>query len=244
MAADRGGGGGGGAGDCRASRCSRLRRAKKYWLAAVLLAGVARRSARAPGSRRRAGRALGGETRRLRELVARLDEVGRLLPAGAGRRARQALRHASPPAIAALNARIKELEDQVRDLQEKARGRDDRPPTPRRKWPSTCARPALIGWWCRACRTMSRRSTTPISSPTCCARPAGRRSGRRRRRSSARLPAMGIKLYVRSGVTPPDAARLLIDAFTRFNIPYQSGVTPSDAIPDPATVELFVGPKP
>jgi len=38
-------------------------------------------------------------------------------------------------------------------------------------------------------------------------------------------------------------AKILIDAFARFNIPYKSGVSPSDAIPDPATVELFVGPK-
>jgi hypothetical protein len=53
---------------------------------------------------------------------------------------------------------------------------------------------------------------------------------------------MGITLYVRAGATP-DAAKLLIDAFARFNIPYKSGVSPSDAIPDPATVELFVGPK-
>ncbi len=57
-------------------------------------------------------------------------------------------------------------------------------------------------------------------------------------------PAMGITLYVRGADAPPEAARLLIDAFTRFNIPYQSGVASSDAIPDPATVELFVGRKP
>ena len=48
----------------------------------------------------------------------------------------------------------------------------------------------------------------------------------------------------RGAAGPPEASKLLIDAFTRFNIPYQSGITPSDAIPDPATVELFVGPKP
>jgi hypothetical protein len=42
---------------------------------------------------------------------------------------------------------------------------------------------------------------------------------------------------------PPEAARVLIDAFSRYNIPYQSGITPSDAIPDPATVELFVSRK-
>ena len=56
--------------------------------------------------------------------------------------------------------------------------------------------------------------------------------------------AMGVALYVRGGGAPPEAARLVLDAFTRFNIPYRSGITPSDAIPDPATVELFVGHKP
>jgi len=49
---------------------------------------------------------------------------------------------------------------------------------------------------------------------------------------------------VRSNVAAPDTARLLLDAFTRFNLPYQSGIASNDAIPDPATVELFVGHKP
>ena len=57
-------------------------------------------------------------------------------------------------------------------------------------------------------------------------------------------PAMGVTLYVRSGAAAPDTARLLLDAFTRFNIPFRSGVASNDAIPDPATVELFVGRKP
>ena len=39
-------------------------------------------------------------------------------------------------------------------------------------------------------------------------------------------------------------ARILIDAFNRFNIPYQSGIAPSDAIPDPMTTEIFVSHKP
>ena len=51
-------------------------------------------------------------------------------------------------------------------------------------------------------------------------------------------------LRARRRVTPPDAVRVLFDAFGRFNIPYQSGITPSNAIPDPATVEVFVGHKP
>ena len=56
-------------------------------------------------------------------------------------------------------------------------------------------------------------------------------------------PAMGINLYVR-GPRTPDAARILLDAFAKFNIPYQSRVAPNAAIPDAETVELFVGAKP
>src|SRR5882762_3917913 len=56
-------------------------------------------------------------------------------------------------------------------------------------------------------------------------------------------PAMAIRLYVRSGVAP-DTAKILLDAFSRFDIPYQSGVTSNDMIPDNTTVELFVSHKP
>jgi hypothetical protein len=56
-------------------------------------------------------------------------------------------------------------------------------------------------------------------------------------------PAIGIGLYARSG-EPPDTAKVLTDAFTKFSIPYQSGIAASDAIPDTDTVELFVGKKP
>lgn len=58
-------------------------------------------------------------------------------------------------------------------------------------------------------------------------------------------PAMGLRLYITSGgAAPPDAAKLLIDTFTRLNIPFESGITPSAAIPDPATTEIFVSHKP
>jgi hypothetical protein len=56
-------------------------------------------------------------------------------------------------------------------------------------------------------------------------------------------PAMGIRLFVRSGVAP-DTAKILLDAFSRFDIPYKSGTTSNDAIPDNTTVELFVSHKP
>lgn len=56
-------------------------------------------------------------------------------------------------------------------------------------------------------------------------------------------PAHGISLYVHGG-EPPDTARVLTDAFTKFNVPYQGKIAGSDAIPDTDTVELFVGKKP
>jgi hypothetical protein len=55
--------------------------------------------------------------------------------------------------------------------------------------------------------------------------------------------AMGVSLFVRDPRSP-EAAKILVDAFTRFNVPYQTGLAASDAIPDTATVELFVAKKP
>jgi len=55
--------------------------------------------------------------------------------------------------------------------------------------------------------------------------------------------AMGVSLFVRDPRTA-DVAKILVDAFIRFNIPYQTGLAASDAIPDTATVELFVAKKP
>lgn len=50
----------------------------------------------------------------------------------------------------------------------------------------------------------------------------------------------GINFYVGSD-NHSDAAKLLLDGFAKFNIPYRSRVTPSQAIPDGETVELFIG---
>ena len=52
--------------------------------------------------------------------------------------------------------------------------------------------------------------------------------------------APGINFYV-NGDNSSDAVKLLLDGFAKFNIPYQSRVTPSGAIPDTETVELFIG---
>ena len=52
--------------------------------------------------------------------------------------------------------------------------------------------------------------------------------------------APGINLYV-NGDNRSDTVKILLDGFAKFNIPYQSRVTPSGAIPDTDTVELFIG---
>ncbi len=54
---------------------------------------------------------------------------------------------------------------------------------------------------------------------------------------------MGVRVFVRDP-SAPDAAKILIDAFNQFNIPHQPGVSANNAIPDSATVELFVARKP
>jgi hypothetical protein len=50
----------------------------------------------------------------------------------------------------------------------------------------------------------------------------------------------GINVYV-NGDSHSDTVKILLDGFAKFNIPYQSRVTPSGAIPDTNTVELFIG---
>jgi hypothetical protein len=52
--------------------------------------------------------------------------------------------------------------------------------------------------------------------------------------------AEGVNVYVNQNDNS-DTGKVLLDAFAKFNIPYQGRVTPSQAIPDNTTVELYVG---
>jgi hypothetical protein len=54
---------------------------------------------------------------------------------------------------------------------------------------------------------------------------------------------MSVTVFVRDP-SVPDAAKILLDAFAQFNIPHQVGISADYAIPDTATVEVFVAPKP
>lgn len=55
--------------------------------------------------------------------------------------------------------------------------------------------------------------------------------------------APGVNVYVNRDDNS-DTAKILLDGFAKFNVPYQTRVTPSGAIPDPQTVELFIGAQP
>jgi hypothetical protein len=56
-------------------------------------------------------------------------------------------------------------------------------------------------------------------------------------------PAIGVTVLIRDP-TAPDAAKILLDALNQLNIPHQPGIAADTAIPDNATVELYVAKKP
>jgi hypothetical protein len=214
---------------------------RKYWLAAMLLAG----GLAIGGSvwQQNASRAaLAGDTARLLELRARLDEVGRLLPAGPGATPGETFDTVAA-ALAASNARIKDLEGQVQALQEKNRTRTIDPDIA-----------AKAAEYLRqfgghrvvvSCVPDDVEAYTYANQIANVLRASGWEAlGPETTTIFGEAATMGVAFYVRGGGSPPEAAKLVLDAFTRFNIPYKSGITPSDAIPDPATVELFVGHKP
>lgn len=56
------------------------------------------------------------------------------------------------------------------------------------------------------------------------------------------IRAMGINIFD-PGSAGPDTAKILVDAFAKFGVPYQSRVPPAEAV-DGGRVELFVAAKP
>jgi len=217
------------------------RPSKKYWIAALLVGGVLAVGASA-WQQKTGGAALSQETARLRGVAARLDELSQLLETPPGTAPDQAFDTVAA-AIAALNAKIKDLENQVHALQEKSQTRAIGADTSAQM--ADYLRPFGNHRAVVSCMPDDVEAYGYANQIANVLRAAGWEAlGPETTTIFGEAPAMGITLYVRGGAAPPDAARLLLDAFARFNIPYQSGVASNDAIPDPATVELFVGHKP
>jgi outer membrane murein-binding lipoprotein Lpp len=208
------------------------RAAKLRWIAAVVLCGAVAIAAAAWQQRQ--------ELAQLRDLSSHLGALARLLPGGAPASPEQTV-DSLATALTSLNGRIDDLQHQIEALREKSRGRAVDSDTTARM--ADYLRPLGNHRVVVSCVPDDVEAFTYANQLANVLRAAGWDAlGPETTTIFGTAPAMGITLYVRSGAAP-EAAKILIDAFARFNIPYKSGITPADAIPDPATVELFVGPK-
>src|ERR1051326_3887726 len=206
---------------------------RKYWLAALVLVGAAAIATTA--WRERTSKAARGVE------AARLDALGRPLHSAPGVTP-QATADAAAAAIAAQNAKIKDLETRIQTVEEQSRGRTIDGETAAKL--SGYLRPLGSHRVVVSCLPNDVEAYRYANQIANVLREAGWEAlGPETTTIFGEPSAMGITFYVHDGAAPPEAAKLLLDAFTRFNIPYQSGVAPSDAIPDAETVELFVGRK-
>jgi hypothetical protein len=216
------------------------RRGRKFWVLAVIVCGglsIAASLWQQAGTRA----ALAGEAARLRELGTRLDELGRQLPGGPGATAAETFDTVAA-ALRALVSKTHDLEEQIRVLQETARHRTVPPDTAARL--ADYLRPFGRQRVVVSCVPDDVEAYNYANRLAGILRDAGWDAlGPEKTTIFGDAPAMGVRLFVRAGMAPPEAAKTLLDAFGRFNIPLQSGIAPSDAIPDPATVELFVSRK-
>jgi hypothetical protein len=185
---------------------------------------------------------LGGTAERLGAMRQRLDEIGGLMPGGP-----RATPGETFDSVAAsfrgLTARIGELEDQIRALREKTRSRgiDKDVAAKMIEYLRQAGSQRVVV----SCAPDDMEAFNYANQIANLLREAGWDAlGPEKTAIFGEAPAMGVRLFVRPGSVIPDAVRILVDAFTRFNIPYHSGVAPSDAIPDPLTTELFVSHKP
>src|SRR5882762_3848043 len=208
------------------------RMAKLYWLIVVLVCGALVIAVAAWQQSR--------ELAQLRDLSAHLGALARLLPGGPPATPEQTV-DSLATSMYSLNSRISELQGQIEALREKTKTRAIDSDTVTKL--ADYLRPFGSHRVVVSCVPDDVEAFTYANQIANVLRAAGWDAlGPETTTIFGTAPAMGITFYVRSGAAP-EAAKILIDAFARFNIPYRSGITPADAIPDPATVELFVGPK-
>jgi hypothetical protein len=217
------------------------RPARTVWLAALVFIGAVTIGA-SVWQQRATNAALGGTAERLAAMRQRIDEIGGLLPGGPRATPGETFDSVTA-AFRALTARIEELEDQIRALREKTRSRGIEKETAARL--VSYLRQAGSHRVVVSCAPDDMEAFNYANQIATLLREAGWEAlGPEKTAIFGEAPAMGVRLFVRPGAVTPEAARILIDAFTRFNVSYQSGIAPSDAIPDPWTTEIFVSHKP
>jgi hypothetical protein len=215
-------------------------RARRCWVFGVLIIGIA--AVAVTAWQETASRAaLDRETARLAEIGARLAELGKLLPqAPAG--SPTATFDTVSDAIRSLNARIEDLKEQVRAARETYRNR--------RVEPDAASRLATYlheaGPYRAVVSTVpgDTEAFTYANQLVNILREAGWEAlGPETTTIFGTSAYPGITLFAPSGGAAAKAVTTLIEAFTRFDIPYRSGIPPREAIPDPGTVSLFVSGK-
>jgi hypothetical protein len=209
------------------------RMAKLYWLIAVLLCGALAIAVAAWQQSR--------ELAQLRDLSSHLGALARLLPGGPPASPEQTV-DSLATSMYSLNSRINELQAQIETLREKGKIRAIDSDTVTKL--ADYLRPFGSHRVVVSCVPGDVEAFTYANQIANVLRSAGWDAhGPETTAIFGDAPAMGIRLYVRSGVAP-DTAKILLDAFTRFDIPFKSGTTSNDMIPDNTTVELFVSHKP
>jgi hypothetical protein len=214
---------------------------RQIWLAVLVFAGALAIGA-SVWQQQMTQAVLGGTAERLGAMRQRLDDIGGLLPGGPRATPGETFDSVAA-AFRALNGRIEELEDQIRALREKTRSRSIEKETAAKlvDYLRQSGRHRVVV----SCAPDDMEAFNYANQITSLLREAGWEAlGPEKTTIFGEAPAMGVRLFVRGGAMTPEAARILIDAFTRFNIPYQSGIAPSDAIPDPWTTEIFISHKP
>jgi hypothetical protein len=209
-------------------------------LAAILLFGAVALAATV--WQEAASRQLLAEGRaRLQEVASLLDQLGRSLPEGPGHSPAETVGTASG-AIRALNARIEDLQEQIRTAKEKFQTRHLEPDTAAQ----VAAYLRQYGPYRVVVSTVPGdvEAFTYANQLANVLREAGWEARGPETTTIFGTPAYpGITLVAPQGAAGSKAVSALADAFARFNIPYRSGIAPSDAIPDPATIALFVSRK-
>jgi outer membrane murein-binding lipoprotein Lpp len=209
------------------------RAAKLPWIATVLVCGVLAVAAAAWQQSR--------ELAHLRELSSHLGALARLLPGAPPANPEETV-DSLTTSIYTLNSRISDLQNQIDVLREKAKTRSIDSDIAAKL--ADYLRPFGSHRVVVSCIPGDPEAFTYANQITNILRTAGWDAhGPEVTSIFGDAPAMGIRLFARSGVAP-DAAKILLDAFSRFDIPYKSGTTSNDMIPDNTTVELFVSHKP
>jgi hypothetical protein len=210
--------------------------AQRRWRLLVLVVAVLATAATVWQERR-----LSQDAEELRELSARLEAIGQLLPAAPGAASNDTYNSVAA-AIGSLNSRIKDLESQIGELQQKYRARtiDDETAITLQDYLRRFGAQRVVV----SCAPHDVEAFNYANRIATILRAAGWDApGPEATTIFGDAPAMTVTLYVRPG-QPADVAKILIDAFGKFNIPYKAGLFPTEGVPETTMVELFVPTKP